>query len=123
MAGVMKNLDLVLNAIKGITPEVLLETMEPVLLQAQIYCPEKTGALKNSGYLEVEQQGTGGSITAEVGFARGGIPSYAIYVHEDMTKYHVPPTQAKFLQTAIDEILPNIAEQILRKYKQGVVLK
>jgi hypothetical protein len=123
LADVMKNLDLVLNSIKGMTPAVLLETLEPILEQAMIYCPVKTGALRDSGYITVDQEGLGGVISAEIGFAKGGIPDYAIYVHEDMTKHHEPPTQAKFLQTAVDEVLPNIEDQILRKYKQGVVLK
>lgn len=123
VAGLINKLDLVINSIKGLTPEVLLEILEPVLEQSQIYCPVKTGALKNSSYLEVMQQGSGGTISAEIGYGRGGVPHYTIFVHEDMEKFHVPPTQAKFLERAVDEILPNIEEQILRKYKQGVILK
>jgi hypothetical protein len=122
LAGVERNLELFLGAIKGLTPQVLLEILDPVLEQSRTYCPVKTGTLRNSGYLEVMQEGTGGVISAEVGYGRGGFPSYTIFVHEDMEKYHVPPTQAKFLQRAIDEILPNIEEQILRKYKQGIKL-
>jgi hypothetical protein len=119
--GIETNFLKVINAIKGITPAALLEILEPVLEQATIYTPVKTGALRASGYLEVMQT-SGSVISAEIGFGRGGEPSYTVFVHEDMTKYHVPPTQAKFLQTAVDDILPNIEDQILRKYKQGVVL-
>ena len=122
IAGIENKLEMVINAIKGLTPDVLLEILEPVLEQSQIYCPVKTGALKNSSYLEVMQQGTGGTISAEIGYGRGGVPHYTIFVHEDMEKFHVPPTQAKFLERAIDEILPNIQDQILRKYKQGIKL-
>ena len=118
--GIEANLAKVINAIKGITPDVLLEILEPVLEQAQIYAPVKTGAFRNSGYLEVMQKGN--VFEAEIGFGRGGEPTYTVFVHEDMTKYHVPPTQAKFLQTAVDDILPNIEDQILRKYKQGIKL-
>jgi len=33
---------------------------------------------------------------------------YAVYVHEDLTKYHAPPTQAKFLeQPARDSFIQN----------------
>lgn len=119
--GIEANFLKVINAIKGITPGALLEILEPVLEQAQIYTPVKTGALRNSGYLEVVQT-SGSVISAEIGFGRGGEPSYTVFVHEDMTKFHQPPTQAKFLQHAVDEVLPNIEDQILRKYKQGVVL-
>ena len=122
IAGIENKLAMVINAIKGLTPEVLLEILEPVLEQSQIYCPVKTGALKNSSYLEVMQQGTGGTISAEIGYGRGGVPHYTIYVHEDLEKVHTPPTQAKFLQRPVDEILPNIQDQILRKYKQGIKL-
>lgn len=122
MADIERNYVAIINSLKGMTPEILLETLDPILLRAQELCPVATGALKNSGYLEVVPTGAGGVISAEIGFAREGEPPYAIFVHEDLTKHHVPPTQAKFLQAAIDEIMPNILDQIGRKYKTGIKL-
>lgn len=40
---------------------------------------------------------------------------YAIWVHEDLTKYHAPPTQAKFVEVPLKQAAPLAAKLIGRK--------
>lgn len=68
-----------------------------ILKKSQQYVPVDTGLLKKSGQIEVTGSGMG---------ARAAVlyqTRYAIYVHEDLSKYHAPPTQAKFLERAVRE--------------------
>lgn len=65
---------------------------------SQYYVPVDTGALKNSGRLEAT--GDGFDQVVRVSYNT----EYAIYVHEILTNFHEPPTSAKYLQRAIDEV-------------------
>jgi hypothetical protein len=89
-----------INAMEGVTPDILVEVLEPTFGKALEYCPKDTGALVDSGYLEVEA--FRGGARCEIGFGKGGKPPYTIYVHE-LPYNHAAPTRAKFLQAAIDE--------------------
>ena len=82
--------------------EVLREALRPTFEKSQRYCPYLTGALRRSGYLEVRRQGVFRGYVAELGYGRGGIPPYAIIVHE-VPVYHRPPERWKWLQAAITE--------------------
>lgn len=74
----------------------LLAIGKAILGRAIELCPIKTGALRKSGTIIQ----TGDSVI--VGF----YCSYSIWVHECMDNYH-QVGQAKFLETAVQEILPN----------------
>jgi hypothetical protein len=100
MADVLHNLQLFIDHMTGVTPEILEEALRPTFAKSQERCPVRDGNLKASGYLETRATAKGAE--AEIGYGRGGIPDYAIFVHE-MPMYHEPPTQDKFLQSAIDE--------------------
>ena len=43
---------------------------------------------------------------------------YAVYVHEDLTKYHAPPTQAKFVEQPFRQLRPQMVEAVAKKLKQ-----
>lgn len=86
---------------KDVTPDILVEALEPTFGKALEYCPVgETGRLRASGYLEVERYRD--LPVAVMGFGRGGNPEYTVYVHE-IPATHAPPTQAKWLQNALDE--------------------
>jgi hypothetical protein len=53
----------------------------------------------------------------EIGYAKGGDPSYAIPVHEDVEVAHEPPTSAKFLEGPINEDWGNITLRIAQGMK------
>lgn len=100
MGEILSALDEFIQDVKGMCPDVLVEALEPTLGKAIEYCPIKSGALRESAYLEAEQS-RGGTVVA-IGFGRGGQPDYAIYVHE-LPRQHEEPTRYKFLETALDE--------------------
>jgi len=111
---VMQNLNKIIQAIEGATPKAIEYASEPILERSLELVPRDTEALANSAYLEVQGN------TVEIGYAKGGNPYYAVFVHEDMEAYHKPPTQAKFLQQAVNEQLGEIEPRI-RDYLEGFI--
>jgi hypothetical protein len=66
-----------------------------LLARSQELCPVDTGALKASG--RVIKRGHGANTECIVAYGSDEI-YYAVYVHEDTSKYHEWPTQAKWLE-------------------------
>jgi hypothetical protein len=89
-----------IDHMEGVTPDILVEVLEPTFGKALEYCPVDSGDLRASGYLEVEEYR--GNPVAYMGFGRGGKPDYTIYVHE-VPAHHEPPTRTKWFQSALDE--------------------
>lgn len=118
MDDILWNMRRVVEGIEGITEEALRYGLEPIFATSQELVPLKTGALQASGYLEVITRK--GRIEAEIGYAKGGVPDYAIEQHENLDFYHQPPRQAKFLQTAIDMHLDEVRDRIVSYIKQAV---
>ena len=86
--------------------------MQTILQDAQAITPVDTGLLRASGHVS-DPIVTDGEIDVEIGF----YTNYAIYVHEDLSAKH-PTGQAKFLETAIDDHLDDLAENILKRVDQ-----
>ena len=89
------------NGINDVSEEVLTEILQAILDRAMELVPVNTGVLRDSNYIEVRPFKNG--VAGEIGFAKGGIPHYGIIVHERLDLAHKPPTQAKFLQRAVQE--------------------
>lgn len=125
MAAIVAELKRRINAIKEATPAALEEALTPTFAKAIAYTPVATGKLRASGYMEMKQGIRGPEI--EIGFGKGGNPSYAAYVHEMVNIPHAAPTRAKFLQSAIEEdidIIPKrIAAELRRAAKGGKTRK
>lgn len=100
MGDVLHNLGVFIRHMHNVGPEILEDALRPTFGKSQVYCPVRDGTLRASGYLESKQTSDGAE--AEIGYGRGGIPDYAIYVHE-LPARHEEPTRDKFLQAAIDE--------------------
>lgn len=81
------------------SPDVMMDALEPTFQISQDWCPVDTGDLKASGYLAVTEYR--GKPRVEIGYAKGGTPWYAEQVHEDVEMQHTPPTRAKWLQQAV----------------------
>jgi hypothetical protein len=92
------------------SPKILLEAMEPTFGKSKVYCPKDTKALVNSGYLEARETKNGAEVA--IGYARGGTPFYAVYVHE-VPRFHKDPTRWKWLQFALQEDADDIRTRIL----------
>lgn len=101
-----------------LTATILYNALIPTFQKSQYYCPILTGALRESGYLEVTN--FRGSPRVEMGYAKGGNPWYAILVHENPEPYHKPPTQSHWLQTAMLEDLDAMQERIQRLYREAM---
>lgn len=80
------------------TEDVLEQCGQIILKQALVYVPYRTGRLYRSGKVIVT--GKGGRATVRVVFGGPGI-AYALYVHENPTMYHRPPTMYKYLERAV----------------------
>ncbi len=105
------------NHMNGASAEVLAYALEPAFELSQVYVPVRKGDLKRSGYLETRT--FRGRAVADIGYSRGGIPHYGVYVHENLDVYHAPPTQAKFLERAILESENDIVARIREGLKQA----
>lgn len=86
---------------------------EELIAEAKPITPIDKGTLRNSGYVEdpvLEPT----QITVLAGFG-GAAQGYAIYVHEDLSKYHNPPTQAKFLEDTLLQRSKGMTERIANR--------
>lgn len=106
--------------VEDATPPIMLDILAPTKVKSDLYCPKDTHALVNSGYLEVTS--FRGSPRVELGYARGGQPSYGVVVHENMSFKHKAPTRAKWLQAAMFEDLPQMYERLGASYKASMGL-
>lgn len=114
--GILDNLYGLVRHLEAEGPEILVEALQPAFDKSQVYCPKKTGALRESGYLRAES--FRGGARAAIGYAAGGAPNYAIIVHE-LPYTHEAPTRNKFLQAAIDEEYANMQNAVPRLVRQA----
>lgn len=99
---------------------VLEDALRPTFDWSQEIVPYRTGELHDSGYLETNS--TRGKARVEIGYAKGGQPSYAIVVHEDLHAGHESPRQAKFLQMPLEADEQDIMERVREglRYAAGI---
>ena len=121
MKSIMADLQYIIDETEGTTPEIMKEALEPTFELSKKYCPKDTGALVNSGYLEVKS--FRGNPSVELGYGKGGNPFYTAYVHENVEMSHQAPTQAKFLERAVNEDIGNIIDRITMEYQALLGLK
>jgi hypothetical protein len=100
------------------TEEALKEIGQRIFDRSQHLVPVDTGALKASGYVETETTPDGFEV--RIGYAMGDDPPYANFVHEDLTKHHDAPTQAKFLEQAGNEVA-RVVPAIVAKHIKKVI--
>lgn len=112
--GIVDMLMGVIDQFEEVTPEIMVDALEPTFELSKEYCPVDTGKLVNSGYLEVTSRGK--APRAEIGYGRGGVPYYAVLVHEATWIGHQPPTRSKWLQAAVMEDLGNIYNRLAEGY-------
>lgn len=105
------------NTIQANTPAAIEAALQPIFKRSQVLVPKKTGALKNSGFIEVRTD-LKVNPRGEVGYGRGGVPHYAAIVHENLDAQHAAPTQAKYLEQAVDEELSGALDQAAGVYAE-----
>src|SRR3954471_14983203 len=72
----------VLEQFEDVSNEIMIEALHPTMELAVYYTPVDTGELVESAYLEEAE--FRGKPRIEIGFGRGGVPHYAVIVHENM---------------------------------------
>jgi hypothetical protein len=104
----------VATAINSIMSEVYSESQELV--------PVATGALKASGVFTPAQEETVSDELPEavITYGNDSVP-YAVYVHEELDKYHVAPTQAKYLETPLAQAQKRLNVAIRNATIKGVL--
>lgn len=110
------DLDYIFQQFEDVTPEVTKDAMEPTFEKSKVYCPKDTHALVDSGYLEIVA--FRGRPRVEIGYAKGGVPRYAVYVHEMTELSHEAPTRSKWLEAAINEDMFSIIDRVASGYKR-----
>lgn len=114
-ASIIKNYMRFVRNVEEMTPQVLYDALEPTFELSQEYCPVDTGAMLESGYLEITE--FRGKPKVEMGYGAGGYPEYTAQVHENMEWRHDAPTRAKWLQVALEQDYPNIQARIVAGLK------
>jgi len=117
LAQMEANLRDLFDQVTEVSVPVMVQALEPTKVLAEYYTPKKTGKLVNSSYLEATSKGRNPRV--ELGFAKGGDPDYAVYVHEMVEIPHAEPTRSKFLQAALTEDLPNIYQRLVDGYAEA----
>ena len=87
----------------------LTQCAQMVFAASQKEVPVDKGPLKASGFWKVEGQGFGA--VATIGYTE----YYAVFVHEDLSKYHAPPTKAKFLTDPIRRLRGSMTALLQRQ--------
>lgn len=116
MKAVQDDIEYILQQFEDVTPEIAYEALKPTFEKSQVYVPKDTMELHDSGYLEVLS--FRGNPRVEMGYAKGGKPGYAMYVHEITSYAHKSPTRAKFLQSAVDEDIGSIIDRVYDGYRR-----
>lgn len=116
-----KEISRVCNVFADVTPEVIMDVLDPTFKKSLAYTPMLTGELRASGYLMTRIRGT--KVEGEIGFGKGGDPYYAVYVHEMTDVAHKAPTRSKFLQAALSEDIGKFPSRLLKAYRAKVGFK
>lgn len=89
-----------------------------VMNASKVIVPVDTGALKDSSIVMLpERTGTGVSVSMGYG---GAARDYAVYVHENLTARHAPPTQAKFLEEPLMAASKGMAARLADDLKKAL---
>ena len=91
------------------TAAALNTEAEIIMTKAKELTPVALGTLRASGHVKTPQM-TGTKISITLGFGGPAAP-YAIYVHEDLIKYH-PVGQAKFLEAPFRDRMIVLSQRI-----------
>jgi hypothetical protein len=94
----------------------LYEEGEDIMREAKLITPVDTGTLRGSGHVRLPEIKLG-SVSVELGFGGAAAP-YAIYVHENLTARHNPPTRAKYLEEPLKAAQRGMAARLARKLKE-----
>jgi len=89
------------EGIYGGIADAINEVMRGVFAKSQEFVPVETGDLRNSGvFIPASPDSGDGFPHAEITYGNASV-TYAVFVHEELENFHLPPTQAKYLETPL----------------------
>lgn len=84
-----------------------------IMEQAKDLTPVDTGVLKNSGIVDLPMI-SGSDVFVKMGFG-GAATAYAETQHEELSYYHKPPTQAKYLEQPLREAAEDMGFRLAKE--------
>lgn len=82
-----------------------------IMIAAKAITPVDTGVLKNSGFVNLPTE-SNGVVTVVMGFG-GAASDYAEIQHEELSYYHTPPTQAKYLEQPFEQASQTMSQRLV----------
>ncbi len=113
---IVANMKSITNGVHDLTPEAIRFGLQPMFDESQRLVPKDTLKLMHSGFLEVRKTTKGAE--ASMGYGRNNHPFYTIFVHERLDVAHKAPTQAKFLEAAINKHMGRFLPRVKQYIKQ-----
>lgn len=110
--GLQNKISQMINETPELVKQALWDESNIIFNKSQELCPIDTGRLRNSGRVTVQDEDYG--MSASITYST----DYAIYVHEDLTKAHKFPTQAKFLEEPARERSPELMNNISKRVER-----
>lgn len=80
-----------------------------ILRAAKVLTPIDTGVLRGSAFVNLPEV-NGSEVSVTLGYGQAA-KDYAEVQHEELSYYHKPPTQAKYLEQPFNEAVANGMEQ------------
>lgn len=114
MNSIMQNFISFAEQIGEQSATIVKTALQPTYDKSQVYVPVDTGALKESGFLEVDDADQ----RVYMGYGYGGEPNYTVFVHENLDAAHAAPTRAKFLQGPLEEDSDDIMTRIFLGFQR-----
>jgi len=98
--------------------QALYEEGERIMGESKLVVPVDTGTLKSSGHVTLPQK-VGRFVRVVLSYGGAAAP-YAIYVHENLTARHKPPTRNKYLEEPFKKAWAGMAERIGRRIRAAL---
>lgn len=92
---------------------------ELIMTESKKQCPVDTGTLRGTGHVEKPEMSRYGP-TVTLGYGGPAAP-YAVYVHEDLTKRHNPPTKAKYLEDPAKAATSTMPQRLVERLRRNVL--
>lgn len=89
--------------------KALYQEGNDILREAKVLTPVDTGVLKGSAFVNLPEV-SGAAVSVTLGYGQAA-KDYAEVQHEELSYYHKPPTQAKFLEQPFNDAVNNGMEQ------------
>lgn len=96
-----------------VVQDALNEYGKNVYDASQELVPVDTGFLQESGYLDVQSNANGDLPTIQIGYTA----PYALYIHENLELNHPNGGTAKYLETPMDMMLPDLQKNVIDRVR------